>query len=133
MMVSEIIASPGPARELPHSQRHIITSEYPPQPGGVSDYTQLVAEGLAHEGDEVHVWCPGNAGESTSAQGVHVHANLGSVTPEDLKGIGEQLDRFPGPRHILVQYVPHGYGYKSMNVPFCIWLWRRARKHGDRV
>jgi glycosyltransferase involved in cell wall biosynthesis len=133
MMVSEIIASPGPARELPHSQRHIITSEYPPQPGGVSDYTQLVAEGLAQEGDEVHVWCPGSAGESTSAQGVHVHANLGRVTPEDLKGIGEQLDRFPAPRHILVQYVPHGYGCRSMNVPFCLWLWRRAKKHGDTV
>ncbi|HTC87436.1 MAG TPA: glycosyltransferase family 4 protein [Bryobacteraceae bacterium] len=113
--------------------RHIITSEYPPQSGGVSDYTQLVADGLAQEGKEVHVWCPGGAGESISAGGVHVHSGLGRVTPEDLARVGEQLDRFPGPRQILVQYVPHGYGYKSMNVPFCLWLWRRARKHGDYI
>ena len=43
------------------SELHIITPEYPPQPGGVSDYTAQVAEGLAQEGEEVHVWCPGNA------------------------------------------------------------------------
>jgi glycosyltransferase involved in cell wall biosynthesis len=132
-MISEIIVSTGPARERPHLPRHIITSEYPPQPGGVSDYTQLVAEGLAQEGEEVHVWCPGTAGESISAGGVHVHSGLGRVTPEDLARVGEQLDRFPAPRHILVQYVPHGYGYRSMNVPFCVWLWRRAKKRGDTV
>ena len=37
---------------------HIVTSEYPPDVGGVSDYTRQVAEGLARMGDEVHVWCP---------------------------------------------------------------------------
>ncbi len=37
---------------------HIITGEYPPAIGGVSSYTQLVAEGLAAAGDAVHVWCP---------------------------------------------------------------------------
>jgi len=29
--------------------------------------------------------------------------------------------------------VPHGYGYRSMNLGFCWWLWTRARRHGDRV
>ena len=33
----------------------IITGEYPPDPGGVSDYTYLVATHLADAGDEVHV------------------------------------------------------------------------------
>jgi hypothetical protein len=132
-MLSEIVASPGPTRERLHVQRHIITSEYPPQPGGVSDYTRLVAEGLAQAGEEVHVWCPGTAGESISEGGVHVHSGLGRVTPEDLARVGDELDRFPGPRQMLVQYVPHGYGYRSMNVPFCFWLWRRARKRGDWV
>ena len=37
---------------------HLITCEYPPRTGGVSDYTRLVAEGLSEAGDEVHVWCP---------------------------------------------------------------------------
>jgi glycosyltransferase involved in cell wall biosynthesis len=36
-------------------------------------------------------------------------------------------------RHLLVQWVPHGYGYRSMNLPFCVWLWIRAALHGDQV
>ena len=36
----------------------ILTGEYPPQSGGVSDYTRLVAEGLAAVGDEVAVYAP---------------------------------------------------------------------------
>jgi glycosyltransferase involved in cell wall biosynthesis len=119
------------------SALHIITPEYPPQPGGVSDYTAQVAEGLAQTGEEVHVWCPGTragaTGVSRSEGTVHVHRVLGHVTPEDLKAVGEQLDRFPAPRRILVQYVPHGYGRRSMNVPFCTWLWRRATQHGDSL
>jgi hypothetical protein len=126
---------------VPRPQRHIITSEYPPQPGGVSDYTQQVAEGLAREGEEVHVWCPatsdsdGSPGAIPGAglQATPVHRGLGRITSEDLKTVDEQLDRFPAPRRILVQYVPHGYGRRSMNVPFCMWLWRRAKKHGDSL
>jgi glycosyltransferase involved in cell wall biosynthesis len=116
---------------------HIITPEYPPQPGGVSDYTAQVAQGLAEDGEEVHVWCPGvkaGATDVSRTEGtVHVHRDLGQVTPDDLKAVGEQLDRFPAPRRILVQYVPHGYGRRSMNVPFCTWLWQRAAKHGDSL
>ena len=36
----------------------LITGEYPPAPGGVSDYSSMVARGLAEAGDEVHVWAP---------------------------------------------------------------------------
>ena len=54
------------------------------------------------------------------------------MRPSDLRRIGSEFDRFPAPRNILVQWVPHGYGCKSMNLPFCIWLWLRARK-GDRI
>jgi hypothetical protein len=32
-------------RKLLMLRWHIITGEYPPQPGGVSDYTRLVARG----------------------------------------------------------------------------------------
>ncbi len=119
-------------------QRHIITSEYPPQPGGVSDYTNQVAEGLAEEGEEVHVWCPAtvDAEPPACARKIHsiaIHRSLGRVTPSDLRNVGEQLDRFPAPRRLLVQYVPHGYGCRSMNVPFCFWLWRRVRQSGDEL
>src|SRR5271168_5022585 len=114
------------------TELHIITPEYPPQSGGVSDYTAQVAQGLAQEGEEVHVWCPGAERISLSEGTVHVHRALGHVTAEDLRNVGEQLDRFPAPRRILVQYVPHGYGRRSMNVPFCTWLWRRAQQ-GDSI
>ncbi len=122
---------------------HIITPEYPPQSGGVSDYTAQVAEGLAEEGEEVHVWCPETKARasvastrnaiSLSSGRVHVHRDLGRILPEDLRAVGRELDRFPAPRRILVQYVPHGYGRRSMNVPFCTWLWRRATQHGDTL
>lgn len=132
------------------SQWHIITCEYPPQPGGVSDYTQLVANGLAAAGDEVHVWCP-TLGESSEvgdqkaevggqrsdvereAAGVVVHRALGRISPADLRRVGKMLDEFPAPRRLLVQWVPQGYNYRSMNLPFCFWLKRRAKHKNDRV
>ncbi len=138
MLTPELIASPEHERDVCTIQRHIITSEYPPQPGGVSDYTKQVAEGLARQGEAVHVWCPAHADDPSpgailpdASEAVQVHSGLGRITADDLAKVGQQLDRFPAPRCILVQYVPHGYGRRSMNVPFCIWLWRRAKKHGD--
>jgi glycosyltransferase involved in cell wall biosynthesis len=111
---------------------HVITGEYPPQVGGVADYTSLVVAGLAAEGDEVHVWCPPWLETPAQPDGVSVHRELGAMRPRDLRAIGERLDRFTAPRRILVQWVPHGFGYRSMNLPFCLWLWNRARR-GDRL
>jgi len=114
------------------SQWHLITPEYPPQTGGVSDYTKSVAAGLAAAGDVVHVWCPAGA-HDTGPTGVFDHNELGGATPADLRRLGRQLDRFPAPRRILVQWVPHGYGYRSMNLAFCLWLWSRSRRYGDKI
>jgi Glycosyl transferases group 1 len=175
---------------MSNSTWHIITCEYPPQCGGVSDYTKLVAHGLADAGDEVHVWCPraaeGNEGKGQKTEGrrqtaesskqkaegsdcqgkrvkgeaeeqseeeqrakseesgdsslithhpslVSVHRELGTFRPSDLRRASKQLDQFPAPRRLLVQWVPHGYGYRSMNLPFCFWLWWRAKFKADRV
>ncbi|MGP0073332.1 MAG: glycosyltransferase family 4 protein [Bryobacteraceae bacterium] len=112
---------------------HLITSEYPPQRGGVGDYTRLLAAGLADSGDEVHVWCPAFPQPAPVTRGVVVHQQLGTFSPEDLRRVGTELEKFPGPRRLLVQWVPHGYGYRSMNVGFCWWLLQRAKRHGDRV
>ena len=138
---------------------HLITSEYPPQCGGVSDYTGLIASGLACKGDEVHVWCPGEEqrsevrsqrsevrrqtsevrdqrseceGHGAKSKSVNVHRELGRISPADLRRVGRMLDEFPAPQRLLVQWVPHGYGYRAMNLPFCLWLWNRARR-GDVV
>ncbi len=112
---------------------HVITGEYPPQVGGVADYTALVAAGLAAHGDAVHVWCPGGEGTPPQPEGVTVHRELGAIRPRDLRLVDQSLNQFPAPRRILLQWVPHGFGCRSMNLPFCLWLRRRAVKHGDRI
>lgn len=114
------------------SERHLITCEYPPRVGGVADHTRLVAEGLAAEGDRVHVWCPADVGEGPApSEGVTVRRELGRFRPADLRRVGRALNRFNAPRRLLLQWVPHGYGYRSMNVWLCLWLWWRARLCGD--
>ena len=117
----------------PKLEWHLITCEYPSAIGGVSDYTFVMARELANAGDSVHVWCGAVAGETPQSPGVTVHRELGNFSPGDLRRAGKLLDEFPKPRRLLVQWVPHGYGYRSMNVFFCFWLWLRAKTKRDRV
>jgi glycosyltransferase involved in cell wall biosynthesis len=111
---------------------HIVTCEYPPQIGGVSDHSFIVAAELAAAGYDVHVWCPAAHGSPVSTPGVTVHPSLGRLSIGDLRQTGRLLNQFASPRRILVQWVPHGYGYRSLNVPFAVWLAARARA-GDRI
>jgi glycosyltransferase involved in cell wall biosynthesis len=106
---------------------HVITGEYPPQLGGVADYTRLVARALADAGETVHVWTPAPSGGATSDRGVTVHALPDRFGLRGLRYLSRELDRFPAPRRLLVQYVPHAFGWKAANVPFCWWL--HARRH----
>ena len=104
---------------------HLVTPEYPPRRGGVADYTRQIATELSRRGERVHVWGPeGSASEPGSA--VTVHTDLGRFRGIDLRRANDRLDAFPSPRRLLVQWVPHGYGWRAMNLPFCLWLWRRA-------
>ena len=73
---------------------HIITHEYPPQVGGVSDYTYLLASALAAAGDRLHMWCPAGSGDPPPAPGLIVHRELGEFTPGDLHRVGKKLDEF---------------------------------------
>ena len=111
---------------------HLITPEYPPQIGGVSDYTHLLAEGLTRLGEDVHVWCPAAAASAAPDQ-VSVHRDLGKISPADLRRVGRKLNKFPHPRRILVQWVPHGYGWRSLNLPLCLWLLNRSLRCGDKI
>ena len=111
---------------------HIITCEYPPQFGGVGSYVATLAPALAATGQHVHVWCPPAVGERPAAAGVTVHAETGTFSRTDLHRLNVRLDAQPGPRRLLVQWVPHGYGYRSMNLGFCQWVNGRAQK-GDTV
>jgi glycosyltransferase involved in cell wall biosynthesis len=101
---------------------HLITGEYPPQPGGVSDYTRLLAHGLARAGDEVDVWAPAVPPEQSAGPDVHVHRLPGPFGPRALWRLSAALRRQGRPFRLLVQYVPHMYGWKGMNLPLCLWL-----------
>lgn len=108
---------------------HIITCEYPPQIGGVGDYTALLAKSLREAQQPVHVWAPGSSGTSSTEQ--NTYRILGTFDSDSLTSADSMLDQQPAPRTLLVQWVPHGYGHRSMNVGFCRWLARRVRRHGD--
>ncbi len=106
---------------------HIITGEYPPQPGGVSDYTRRIARGLVDAGDRVDVWAPPADGLDSADPGVTVRRLPDRFGPRALRVLSRELNRQRAPRRLLVQYVPHAFGWKAANVPFCAWLWSRRR------
>jgi glycosyl transferase family 4 len=109
---------------------HLITGAYPPQPGGVSDYTRRLCAGLASAGDIVHVWAPALAESETEVEesGVRVHRLAAGFSLAGIRELGRRLAAFPDPPRLLVQYVPHAFGYRAMNLPFCLWLATRRRE-----
>src|ERR1700687_277481 len=104
---------------------HLITGEYPPQPGGVSDYTRLVAIELARGGDAVTVVGPGPPLSSSVELGTMVHRLPGNFGFNALRILDRALVAAPG--RILVQYTPHAFGLKAMNLPFALWLYARRK------
>ncbi len=107
---------------------HIITGEYPPELGGVSDYTYQVSQEFAKNGQQVHVWAPLYPADSFPHEPVRIHALPHGFGWRWLRALDRQLESFAGPRNILIQYVPHMYGWKSMNLALCWWI-SRQRKH----
>jgi glycosyltransferase involved in cell wall biosynthesis len=101
---------------------NIITGEYPPHSGGVGDYTRLVARGLAEAGDEVRVWAPEAPGPSPLDPGVQLRRLPGHFGSRALALLHRELTRERQPYRLLVQYVPHMYGWNAMNVLFSGWL-----------
>jgi glycosyltransferase involved in cell wall biosynthesis len=122
-------------RDRGHAPWHILTGEYPPELGGVADYTRQVARGLADRGEEVHVWtsAPGTGqGGSEADPGVTVHREAGRWSRADLARIGRRLDRAGRPCRLLLQFVPNAFGYKGLNPYLATWLIGR-RRAGDSV
>ncbi|HYH79445.1 MAG TPA: hypothetical protein VEX86_06600 [Longimicrobium sp.] len=117
------------AHPFPSSARpwHIVTGEYPPASGGVGEYTEILAHALAAEGPRVHVWAPAAA---ANERRVEVHP--AAFDRAGLRRLDTELDRFPAPRTLLVQYAPQAFGRRGMNVGFCRWVLARARR-GDPV
>lgn len=78
----------------------------------MSDYSGQVVTGFQKAGQDIRVWCDEFEG----------------FTSAGLRAVGKQLDACPEPRRLLVQWVPHGYGRRSMNVEFCRWLATRKEE-----
>jgi glycosyltransferase involved in cell wall biosynthesis len=105
---------------------HIITGEYPPQPGGVSDYAQQVAHGLLAAGDQVEVWAP-PCEELDSDEKIRVHRLPDHFGWQSIVAMQSGIRPLPDTR-VLVEFVPHAFGWKAMNLPLCMWLAARYRR-----
>ena len=60
--------------------------------------------------------------------GVAVHRLPGRFGPRSLIELEKNLENRPRPDRILVQYVPHAFGFKAMNLPFAVWVAFRLRR-----
>ena len=120
-------ASEGTRREW-----HLITCEFPPQIGGVSDHSHAIATALSVAGERVHVWGPAAEGPTPNAPGVHMHRRRDLFSLRGLWRLGRALD-LTAKRLIFLQWVPHGYGYRSLNVPFAAWVAWRAWVRKDEL
>src|SRR5215813_8490158 len=103
---------------------HLITGEYPPTPGGVSDYTRQVAVGLARRGQRVEIWAPQAVGPDPNDGGVAIH-RLQSIGARDLAELGRVIAPSPARERLLVEYVPQAFGARGMNVDLIRWLVRQ--------
>jgi len=80
----------------------------------------MLATALAQAGDEIHVWAPEIPAAAPSKDRAIVHRLPGHFGPLALARLSRELK--PDGR-MLVQYVPHAYGLKAMNLGFTAWLW----------
>ena len=116
---------------MPARDWHIITSEYPPAIGGVSDLTFAVAGALSAHAP-VHVWCPRGTSDHPPLRGVQTHA-VSHFGPSALIRLSRHLNEYSAPRRLFVQWTPQGFGWRSLNVVFAAWLAWRGRCRGDAI
>ena len=106
----------------------IVTCEYPPMVGGVSDHTFLLAGALARAGDIVDVWTPPGAAPPPAQPGVTVHLLPSLFKLDALRVLRRVLRQQRAETRVLVQYVPTGYGWRMMNVAFALLLFSQRRR-----
>lgn len=108
--------SPATARS-PSIEWGIVTPEYPPKHGGVSDYTAQVARALVAAGDNATVWFP--SAIQADANGTHLRLRplRRGFGFGGRRALARGLDSLPPDARILVQFAPHGFGYRGLNLP----------------
>jgi glycosyltransferase involved in cell wall biosynthesis len=108
----------------------ILSGEYPPAPGGVSDYTARLAKGLYENGRAVEIWTGGRETAEVQEGGITVHRSLGEFRRRDMRPLDDRLATSPGAT-LLVQYVPHAFRCRAMNIGIAYWLAGQARTGRD--
>lgn len=111
---------------------YFLAGEYPPISGGVADHTALIASELTQAGEEVHVWTGGNEGTTREGR-LWVHRMGRDYGVRGLLALNAAWDHLPPPDRVIVQWTPHSYGFRGVNIAVPIWLWVRARWKRDRI
>lgn len=106
----------------------ILTGEYPPRRGGVSDYSFRLAHGLLELGDDVEVCTPCGRGDELGTGRVRVQRLPDHFGWHSFRLLGRAFRALPVGAIVLIQYVPHAYGWKAMNFPFALWVWMNRRR-----
>ena len=117
--------------DAPRQRWCVVTCEYPPLEGGVSDHTHHLVAALAAQGDLVDVWCP-PAPSSDDAEparapeiaGVTVHVLPSRFGLGAISLLRRELRALPPDARVLVQWVPTAFGRRMMNLPFALMLLR---------
>lgn len=111
---------------------HLLSPEYPPDCGGVGDYSALLAAALVEAEDEVHVWHP-PARRSESIDPRPTRLRVHELPDRFGRASREVFDRAftEAPGTVLIQYVPNAFGLRGGNIPFCRWLLRIRRTGAD--
>jgi glycosyltransferase involved in cell wall biosynthesis len=105
---------------------HILSPEYPPKIGGVSDYVGQLANGLALQGDRVDVWAPAPASPDFQGSRARVHALPHGFDRRGRAAITAGLRERPD-AVALIQYVPLALGGADvvawlLRLPARVWL-----------
>ncbi len=110
---------------------HVVASEGPPDCGGVGHYTQLFTDELRRHGHQAIVYFPLNGAPGSAIDGYVQIPNLRHAF--GVRRLARRLDESPAPRRLLLQYVPHGWGWHGMNLGLCFWILWRAMVRRDHI
>lgn len=109
-----------------------ITGAYPPDSGGLADYTAVLAKELARHGDAVTVVTgPLDSTRLRVAEGVQVLTLVDHFGRRGLAQLDQFLAGLSAPCQMFVQYVPQALGprrssrFKGLPLTFAWWLRQR--------